>query len=411
MTLREAAELAGVRLARRREPAGLLPSSDTWTPRPPPGWAPTPPGVRRAVRRRGLPPDGDRGLAELAHAQTRAPAAQGGVGRLEAGPRGPGEDLEQEQVRAPRRFARQAAPPLDPGFLRISRSSCEYHARAGASTGDPALRRSCREAFEAGRGRSGLPARHASCAAAGPVELREAPLRRVMREFGPARSPWPSPASASSYAAEEALRSAPQRRSRGHVGLPDFAAARPGGCWSPHDRVLAPRRRPQAVYLSPALDLYDGDVAAFSCDTSPSKALVAEMREGASRERAAGSRCTRPRRRYRTPDWVARCEAAGAQATSRKGPQGPRRVRGLLRQAQGRVLPRPRLARLDRGVVHRGAVRLRPLVPRGAPQGLRRGRRDGVRHDQGPQGAARADRLGRSKKMSAPPLPDKAGVS
>ena len=35
------------------------------------------------------------------------------------------------------------------------------------------------------------------------------------------------------------------------------------------------------MYLSPAVDLFDGDVAAFSVGTSPSKALVAEMLAGA----------------------------------------------------------------------------------------------------------------------------------
>ena len=38
---------------------------------------------------------------------------------------------------------------------------------------------------------------------------------------------------------------------------------------------------PRKVGLSPAVDLFDGDVAAFSVGTSPSKALVAEMLAGA----------------------------------------------------------------------------------------------------------------------------------
>ncbi|RDC40667.1 hypothetical protein C1850_11485, partial [Adlercreutzia equolifaciens subsp. celatus] len=44
------------------------------------------------------------------------------------------------------------------------------------------------------------------------------------------------------------------------------------------------------VYLSPAVDLFDGDVAAFSVGTSPSKALVAEMLAGAVAAAGGGGR-------------------------------------------------------------------------------------------------------------------------
>ena len=62
---------------------------------------------------------------------------------------------------------------------------------------------------------------------------------------------------------------------------------------------------PRKVYLSPAVDLFDGDVAAFSVGTSPSKALVAEMLAGAVA--AAGGGFTLHSDRgwhYRTPDSV-----------------------------------------------------------------------------------------------------------
>ena len=98
--------------------------------------------------------------------------------------------------------------------------------------------------------------------------------------------------------------------------------------------------------------------------------------------------------------------SGGRKAThmSTRGPLArQRRVRGLLRRAQGRVLPRAGLARLDRRGLHRRAVRLHPLVPRGSAQGVPRGRAHGVRYDPGPQGAARAGRLGRYKKTSASP--------
>ena len=75
------------------------------------------------------------------------------------------------------------------------------------------------------------------------------------------------------------------------------------------------------VYLSPVIDLYDGDVVCFSAGTSPSKALVSEMLAGAVA--AAGGGFTLHSDRgwhYRTPDWVAACGAAGVtRSMSRKG--------------------------------------------------------------------------------------------
>ena len=78
---------------------------------------------------------------------------------------------------------------------------------------------------------------------------------------------------------------------------------------------------PRRVYLSPAVDLYDGDVAAFSCGTSPSKALVSGMLADAVAATGGGfmlhSDCGW---HYRTPDWVAACEAAGVtRSMSRRG--------------------------------------------------------------------------------------------
>ena len=80
------------------------------------------------------------------------------------------------------------------------------------------------------------------------------------------------------------------------------------------------------MYLSPAVDLFDGDVAALSVGTSPSKALVAEMLAGAVA--AAGGGFTLHSDRgwhYRTPDWSApagrpgwrgRCRARGTRRTT-----------------------------------------------------------------------------------------------
>ena len=83
---------------------------------------------------------------------------------------------------------------------------------------------------------------------------------------------------------------------------------------------------------------------------------------------------------------------------------GQRRLRGVLRQAQGRVLPREGLARGLRRAVRRRARRVDPLVPGGEAEGVRRGRAQGVRYDSRPQEAAGAGRLGRPEKRPHPLL-------
>lgn len=69
------------------------------------------------------------------------------------------------------------------------------------------------------------------------------------------------------------------------------------------------------------MDLFDGDIVAFSVGTSPSKALVAEMLAGAVGATGGGFRLHSDRGwHYRTPDWVAACEAAGVERSmSRRG--------------------------------------------------------------------------------------------
>lgn len=75
------------------------------------------------------------------------------------------------------------------------------------------------------------------------------------------------------------------------------------------------------MYLSPCVDLFDGDVVAFSAGTSPSKALVAEMLAGAAAAVGGGFLLHSDRGwHYRTPDWVAECGRLGVtRSLSRRG--------------------------------------------------------------------------------------------
>lgn len=103
--------------------------------------------------------------------------------------------------------------------------------------------------------------------------------------------------------------------------LHDFSAGRPG------ERLvtdITEFRLPddaRKVYLSPVIDLFDGDVVAFSAGTSPSKALVAEMLGGAAAAVGGGFLLHSDRGwHYRTPDWVAECGRLGVtRSLSRKG--------------------------------------------------------------------------------------------
>ncbi len=178
--------------------------------------------------------------------------------------------------------------------LSLPRSTF-YDRLAAASAPDPyaALRPLVRAAFEASGGAYGY--------------------RRVRA---------PRAARYSSYAGEEGRAAAPNLLlvDAGR-DLHDFSAAAPGEVLVTDITEFRLPDDPRKVYLSPAVDLFDGDVAAFSVGTSPSKALVAEMLAGAVA--AAGGGFTLHSDRgwhYRTPDWVRACGEAGVERSmSRKG--------------------------------------------------------------------------------------------
>ena len=206
------------------------------------------------------------------------------------------------------------------GFLRISKSSYEYHrARLGRDR-DAGIRALVAEEFEASGGRYGYRRVHAALRRRG-VRVSEKRVRRVMREEG-LEAARPRRRRYSSYAGEEGRACAPNLllvdAARDEH---DFSAPAPGLVLVTdvtEFKLPDDRRR---VYLSPVVDLYDGDVVAFSCGTSPNKALVAEMLEGAVAATGGGFTLHSDRGwHYRTPDWVALCAAAGVtRSMSRKG--------------------------------------------------------------------------------------------
>ena len=204
--------------------------------------------------------------------------------------------------------------------MRISRSSYEYHrARLGRDR-DAALRPLVAAEFEASGGRYGYRRVHAALRRRG-VVASEKRVRRVMREEGleaarPRRRRW------SSYAGEEGRAPAPNLLLvDADRDLHDFSAARPGEVLVTDITEFRLPGGAGKVYLSPCVDLFDGDVVAFSAGTSPSKALVAEMLEGAVAATGGGFTLHSDRGwHYRTPDWVRDCAGAGVtRSMSRKG--------------------------------------------------------------------------------------------
>ena len=238
------------------------------------------------------------------------------------------------------------------------------------------------------------------------MAVSEKVVRRIMAEEG-LRARAPRAARYSSYAGEEGRAAAPNLLlvDAGR-DLHDFSAAAPGEVLVTDITEFRLPDDPRKVYLSPAVDLFDGDVAAFSVGTSPSKALVAEMLAGAVA--AAGGGFTLHSDRgwhYRTPDWVRACGEAGVERSmSRKGHSPDNAAcEGFF----GRLKVEFFHGRDWRGVsAERFAAELAEWIRwyrEGRLKAVRRRRAaQGVRYDSRPQEAAGAGRLGRPEKRPHP---------
>lgn len=222
--------------------------------------------------------------------------------------------------------------------LPLARSTF-YDRLAAASAPDPweALRPLVRAAFEASGGAYGYrrvraelargegePQRARGAASpdpARPVRVSEKVVRRIMAEEG-LRARAPRPARWSSYAGEEGRACAPNLLLVDAArDLHDFSAPAPGVALATDITEFRLPDDPRKACLSPAVDLFDGDVAAFAVGTSPSKALAAETLEGAVAATGGGFLLHSDRGwHYRTPDWVRACGEAGVvRSMSRKG--------------------------------------------------------------------------------------------
>ena len=316
MTIREAAELAGVRERTAKGwSSGKLPHSYTGAARRG-TMAPTTGSGEGAVD------DSERAAYEAAMTENQLLRAV--LADLKAGGWVPGSISNRRKAELGERLRAATGLPLREitAFLRISRSSYEYHrARLGRDR-DADIRALVREAFDEGRGAYGYRRVHAAVSArAGRVSEKR--VRRVMAEEGlVARSTARAPHRYSSYAGEDGRAVAPNLLLRaGTRGLHDFSAARPGERVATDVTEFRLGPRGPKCYLSAAIDLFDGRVVSAQAGPSPSK----ELAQATLGDVGAAARpgCVLHSDRgwhYRTPDWVEGCGRLGiVRSMSRKG--------------------------------------------------------------------------------------------
>lgn len=203
-------------------------------------------------------------------------------------------------------------------FLRISRSSYDYHrARLGRDK-YAALRAEVRALFaEMGGGRGYRPV-WAELRRRG-TRVSEKVVRRIMREEGLSaarrrRRAW------SSYAGEASP--APPNLPLRADGTHDFSAPAPNELWVTD---ITEFRLPsgERAYLSPVIDCFDGRPVAWSCGPRPTAALANASLEAACATLAPGERPVVHSDRgghYRWPGWVGICRRHGlTRSMSRKG--------------------------------------------------------------------------------------------
>ena len=309
MTIREAAELAGV-------PAG---TGKRWASgRLPRGRARGATMVPRTRREEAPVDDAERAAYEAAMTENQLLRAV--LDDLKAEGCAPASMSNARKTALGERLRAATGLPLREitAFLRISRSSYEYHrARLGRDR-RAWLRPFVREAFEA-CGRRGYRPVHATLRAAG-VRVSEKVVRRVMREEGlsarrPRRRPW------SSYAGERAP--APPNLPLRADGTHDFSAPAPNVLWVTDITEFRLPGDAGRVYLSAVLDCFDGMPVSWRIGPSPTARLADSSLEAACATLAPGERPVVHSDRgghYRWPGWVEVCRRFGlARSMSRKG--------------------------------------------------------------------------------------------
>lgn len=310
MTTRDAAELAGVPYHTAR----------TWLCRHVPHSYTCPQGPARPRRPAGGGPVNDAEREAYEAAMTENMLLRAVLDDLKAGGCAPASISNRRKCELGERLRRATGLPLREitAFLRISKSSYEYHrARLGVDR-RAALRDEVREVFEALGGGRGYRPVHAELRRRG-RRVSEKVVRRLMREQGLAasrrrRRRW------SSYRGEAAP--APPNLTLRPDGTRDFSAPAPNRLWATD---ITEFRLPSGgrCYLSAVLDCFDGRPVAWSVGPRADAGLANSSLRAACATLGPGERPVVHSDRgihYRWPGWEAICGASGlVRSMSRKG--------------------------------------------------------------------------------------------
>lgn len=200
------------------------------------------------------------------------------------------------------------------GFLRISKSSYEYH-RARLGTDKYAdLRKEVRALFESSDRTFGYRRIWAMLKRGG-VKVSEKVVRRIMRDEEMIVVRANAPKKYCSYKGE--ITDAPK-----DLVKRNFHADAPDALWLT-DMTEFALPSGKKVYLNPVIDAFDGAPISWRIGTRPTKELSEGSLEQAISKMLPGSRPTIHSDRgvhYRTPSWIAICDGAGiTRSMSRKG--------------------------------------------------------------------------------------------
>ena len=200
------------------------------------------------------------------------------------------------------------------GFLRISKSSYEYHrARLGCDK-YAHLRREVRSAFDASNRTFGYRRIWATLKRRG-VRVSEKVVRRIMREEDLEVVRPNKPRKYCSYKGEIADAPADLVRHR-------FSADAPDEVWLT-DMTEFALPNGSKVYLHPVIDAFDGAPVSWRIGRHPSKELSdGSLKDAIARKRKGSHPVIHSDRgvHYRIPSWIELCEEAGlVRSMSRKG--------------------------------------------------------------------------------------------
>ena len=226
------------------------------------------------------------------------------------------------------RLRRECGYPLKAalGFLGMSKSSYEYARRSleRSSRRDAAVRERVRAAFEASGRTYGYRRVRAALARGAdggePMRASEREVRAAMRAGGMEARRTRRRLRWSSYAGETDRR--PANLPLGPDGRHDFSAAEP---WRMAvTDVTEFKVRGGKAYLSPVIDCFDGEPAAWSVSRHPDSALADSSLESYLARRPAGSgplvEHSDGGSTYRSASWKRICEENGVvRSMSRKG--------------------------------------------------------------------------------------------